>query len=57
MFTYRRDNRTKDPKSDVLSEAGNTLPEQVTLDLPWGSQPVKGVPIKIEEVPELLVRS
>jgi uncharacterized protein DUF6603 len=35
VFTYRRDNRTMDPNSDVLSEAGNTAPEVATLDLPW----------------------
>src|SRR5262249_55877173 len=37
-FTYRRDNRTNDPNSDVLSEAGDTSPEQVTIDLPWQTQ-------------------
>jgi hypothetical protein len=35
VFTYRRNNRARDQNSDVLSEAGITDPEVVTLDLPW----------------------
>jgi hypothetical protein len=34
-LTHRRDNRPADPESLVLSEAGNTAPEQVTIDIPW----------------------
>jgi hypothetical protein len=33
-MTYQRDNRAADSASQVLSEAGNTAPEQVTLDIP-----------------------
>ena len=39
VFTYRRDNRVKDDKSEVLSEAGDTSPEEATLDLPWQLEP------------------
>ncbi len=35
VFTYRRDNRANDPKSELLSEAGVSSPEEATLDLPW----------------------
>jgi hypothetical protein len=38
VLTYRRDNRAFDSKSDVLSEAGNTGTEEVSLDLPWQTQ-------------------
>lgn len=38
-FTYRRNNRAKEPESDILSEAGNTAPEVVTLDLSWETLP------------------
>lgn len=51
VFTYRRDNRANDPNSDVLSEAGITLPETVTITLPWETQVKKSA----EEVNELLV--
>jgi hypothetical protein len=34
-LTYRRENRSADPESVVLSEAGNTAPERVTIDVPW----------------------
>jgi hypothetical protein len=34
-LTYRRDNTLVDRESLVLSEAGNTAPERVTLDVPW----------------------
>jgi len=52
VFTYRRDNRTKDQNSDVLSEAGITTPEVVTLDLPWSVVPTKAIPpkAKVEEL-------
>ena len=44
VFTYRRNNRSFDPDSDVLSEAGVTTPEVATLDLPWpNSMQVVGV--------------
>jgi hypothetical protein len=52
VFTYRRDNRAKDPNSDVLSEAGITTPEVVTLDLPWILTPQKNT---AEEIAEVLV--
>ena len=29
------DNSDKDPKSIVFSEAGNSEPERVTVDVPW----------------------
>ena len=35
VFTYRRDNRTTDPDSEVFSEAGNTGTEESTLEVPW----------------------
>ncbi|HEY2963643.1 MAG TPA: YncE family protein [Pyrinomonadaceae bacterium] len=38
VWTYRRDNRAVDTNSDVLSEAGNSAPEEVSLDLPWQTQ-------------------
>lgn len=41
VLTYRRDNRGKDQNSEVLSEAGNTSPEEATLDLPWSVQSVQ----------------
>ena len=34
-LTYRRDNRVADTTSVVLSETGNSAPEQVALDVPW----------------------
>jgi hypothetical protein len=34
-MTYNRDNRVFDPQSQVLSQAGNTSPEIVTIDIPW----------------------
>jgi hypothetical protein len=34
-LTYRRDNQAADPDSLVLSEAGVTADEIVTLDVPW----------------------
>ncbi len=57
VFTYRRDNRTKDQNSDVLSEAGITTPEVVTLDLPWSVVPTKAIPTKaiVEELGGSLV--
>jgi len=57
IFTYRRDNRTKDQNSDVLSEAGDTSPEIVTLDLPWSLVPTKAIPTKakVEEWEGMLV--
>jgi hypothetical protein len=36
-FTYRRNNKTFDPDSQIFSQAGNSEPEQVTLDIPWNS--------------------
>ena len=30
VFTYRRNNRAVDPDSDVLSEAGDSAPEEVS---------------------------
>jgi hypothetical protein len=50
VFTYRRDNRAKDQNSEVLSEAGNTSPEEAILDLPWTVQPEQGA----EELVEML---
>jgi hypothetical protein len=35
QLIYRRDNRATDPDSPVFSEAGNSTPEQVTVDIPW----------------------
>src|SRR5205085_9521627 len=35
VFTYRRNNRAVDPDSDVLSEAGDSAQEEVSLDIPW----------------------
>jgi uncharacterized protein DUF6603 len=52
VFTYRRDNRAKDPNSDVLSEAGNTAPEVATLDLPWDVQFRK---MSVQDLKESLV--
>jgi len=52
VFTYRRDNRTKDQNSDVLSEAGDKSPEVATLDLPWGVQQQK---VGVDEIDEMLV--
>ena len=34
-MAYRRDNRSADPDSQVLSEAGSSAPEHVTIDIPW----------------------
>jgi hypothetical protein len=34
-LTFRRDNLTQDPGSQVLRQAGDTGPERVILDLPW----------------------
>jgi len=52
VFTYRRDNRAVDKDSDVLSEAGNTSPEVVTLNSPWG---MDKTPVKFVQLKELLV--
>jgi hypothetical protein len=38
LFTYRRNNRALDAESDLLSEAGNTTPEEAALNLPWQTQ-------------------
>jgi alpha-tubulin suppressor-like RCC1 family protein len=35
QLAYRRDNRATDPDSPVFSAAGNSAPEQVTVDIPW----------------------
>jgi hypothetical protein len=51
VLTYRRDNRTNDRNSDVLSEAGITAPETVTLTLPWPTQQ-KAI---VKDIAELLV--
>ncbi len=51
VFKYRRDNRAKEPTSDVLSEAGDKSPEEVTVDLPWETQEEESA----KEVAELLV--
>jgi hypothetical protein len=32
---YKRDNRNKEPDSQVLSKAGDTGSEEVTIDIPW----------------------
>jgi hypothetical protein len=37
-LTYRRNNTPVDPNSQIFSQAGNTEPEQVTLDIPWNTQ-------------------
>jgi len=34
-WTYRRDNRAASPGSPILSQAGDSSPERVTLDIPW----------------------
>ena len=34
---YHRDNTSSRPDSTILSEAGNTSPEKVRLDIPWQS--------------------
>jgi hypothetical protein len=34
-MTYRRDNRSADKDSQVLSEAGDSSPERVAIDVPW----------------------
>jgi hypothetical protein len=52
VFTYRRDNRGVDKDSDVLSEAGDTSPEVVTLNSPW---PGVQTPVKSVQLKELLV--
>jgi len=36
-MTYRRNNQAVDPGSVVLSQAGVTADEVVTLDVPWSS--------------------
>jgi hypothetical protein len=36
-FTYRRDNRTADPPSLVLSQNGDSTDETATLDIPWST--------------------
>ena len=53
VFTYRRDNRVHDDKSEVLSEAGNTSPEEATLNLPWSVQSAQ----RVKELVEMLVLS
>ena len=40
-FTYRRNNRAVDPDSDLLSEAGNSASEEVSLDIPWPNIMIK----------------
>jgi hypothetical protein len=50
VLTYRRDNRPNDRNSDVLSEAGSTAPEIVTLTLPWPTQQKQ----KVEAIAELV---
>jgi hypothetical protein len=35
VLTYRRDNRKKDPDSQVFRQAGVTDQERVTIDIPW----------------------
>jgi hypothetical protein len=37
-FTFRRYNRAIDPPSPVLSQAGRTESELVTLDIPWDTR-------------------
>ncbi|MCI0687295.1 MAG: hypothetical protein L0Y54_08675 [Sporichthyaceae bacterium] len=37
QLTYRRDNTTTEPGSDVLSRAGDSSDETVVLDVPWAS--------------------
>jgi hypothetical protein len=39
-LSFRRDNRTADPDSQVLSEAGDTGAETVTIDIPWQTRNV-----------------
>jgi len=34
-MTYRRDNRSVDPNSQIYREAANSDPEQVAIDIPW----------------------
>lgn len=34
-LTYHRNNKVADPDSQVFSEAGNSTPENVTIDIPW----------------------
>jgi len=34
-FTYQRDNRTSDPSSQVLNQAGDCGAESVVIDIPW----------------------
>jgi hypothetical protein len=34
-LTFQRDNRTQEPGSQVLRQAGDAGPERVSLDLPW----------------------
>jgi hypothetical protein len=36
-LTYRRDNRALQPDSQLLSEAGQRTDENVSLDIPWGT--------------------
>jgi hypothetical protein len=39
VFTFRRDNRARDPQSLVLSQAGETAEEVAVLDIPWATRP------------------
>ena len=45
VFTYRRNNRAVDADSDILSEAGNTFPEEATLQIPWPTQMLRSLVI------------
>jgi hypothetical protein len=38
LLTYRRNNRTVDPDSQIFSQAGNTEDEIVTIDIPQSSE-------------------
>jgi hypothetical protein len=44
-MTYRRDNKAYDHDSQVLSEAGNTEPEQVSIDIPWNTVEYVATPV------------
>jgi hypothetical protein len=39
VFTFRRDNRARDPDSLVLSQAGETAEEVAVLDIAWATRP------------------
>lgn len=53
VFTYRRDNRVNDGNSDVLSEAGVTSPEVVTIIVPWPTPTQRKE--MVEEIDKVLV--